>query len=102
MDEDQTKYVRAGEFATRQIAGQTVVVPVRGRVGDLSRIFTLNETGSAIWSMFDAPCGASELAGALAETFEVTPARARVDVEEYLGFLQTQGLIRKSTGEASE
>ena len=38
-------------LVTRSIAGETIIVPICGRLGDLDSIFTLNEVGSHIWRL---------------------------------------------------
>lgn len=95
-DLDTTMFTRAGEFATRKVAGQTVVVPVRGLVGDLSSVFTLNESGSTIWSLLEGPRRISDLVRALTDEFDVSTEDARADVRDYLARLREAGLIRSS------
>ena len=38
-------------FVTRQIAGETLIMPVAGRVADLESIYVLNEVASRIWQL---------------------------------------------------
>ena len=40
-------YVRASSVVSRVIAGETLIVPVRGGVGDLASIYSLNEVASS-------------------------------------------------------
>lgn len=94
----QGEFVRAGEFATRNVAGQTVVVPVRGLVGDLNSIFMLNETGSLMWSMLESPQRETELVAAVVDSFEVSPEDAETDVRDYLNRLLAEGMIQPSGG----
>ena len=42
-------------FVTRQIAGETLIMPVAGRVADLESIYVLNEVGSRIWQLVGSP-----------------------------------------------
>jgi hypothetical protein len=42
----RTLFVRSKSVVCRQIAGETLVVPIRGKVGDLASIYTFNSTGS--------------------------------------------------------
>ena len=71
---------------------------MRGLVGDLNSIFTLNETGSLIWSMLDSPRRESDLIAALVDAFEVSPEDARADVRGYLDRLLAAGMIRPPVG----
>ena len=45
------RFRKKGEYVARVIAGETIVVPIRGQVGDLEAIYNLNEVGSMIWEM---------------------------------------------------
>ena len=42
------RQARHGEFVTREVAGETLVVPLRAGVGDLDSIYTVNDVGAAI------------------------------------------------------
>ena len=81
-------------FVTRQIAGETIIVPVRGGVGELDAIYTLNEVGSRIWQLIDAPMTVDDLVETLSHEYEVTPECARGDVVEFLDLLASRGLIQ--------
>ena len=89
-----TKYIRSESVVTREIAEETIVVPVRGGVGDLDGLFTFNEVGAGIWRMLGDGRTAEELAGWVRENFEVSEAQAREDVTIFLGQLEKQGLVR--------
>jgi hypothetical protein len=93
------RLVREGDFVTREVAGETIVVPIRAGVGELDSIYTLNEVGATIWSLIDGTRTADEIALAVVETFEVEPEQARRDVEEFLASLTEAGMIRRAGGE---
>ena len=42
-------------FVTREIAGETLIVPVTGQAMDLESIFVLNPVGSRIWDLLRSP-----------------------------------------------
>ena len=90
---------RHGNYVTREIAGETVVVPIRSGVGDLDSIFTLNEVGATIWRLIDGTRTADDIALAVVEAFEVEPEQARRDVEEFLASLTEAGMIDRKGGE---
>ena len=80
-------------FVTRRIAGETIVVPVSSRVGDLDAIYTLNEVGSRIWSLLERPISVDTIVALLCEEYDASPERIRTDVLELLDMLQEKGLI---------
>ena len=85
-------------FVTRQIAGETLIVPVSSRVGDLDAIYTLNEVGSRVWTLIKAPASVEEIVSALCEEYDAPREQVERDVAELLGALQAKGLVR-FTGE---
>lgn len=81
-------------FVTRQIAGETLIMPVAGRVMDLESIYVLNEVGSRIWQLVGSPTTADRIAEVVVREFDVSADRAAGDVAEFLGALDARGLIR--------
>lgn len=79
---------------TRVIAGETLIVPVRNRVGDLDSIYTLNEVASRIWQLVDASMPVSEIAETISREYEVETEEAAQDVVELLNSMKEAGLVR--------
>lgn len=86
-------YVRSQSMLPRVIAGETLLVPVRAKVGDLATIYSFNGTGLLIWKLLDEPRTAAELAMAIAEEYEVETAQAERDVTEFVGEMKAAGLV---------
>jgi hypothetical protein len=53
MDLKDLTFSKKEDFVTREIAGETIIVPIRKQAGDLESIYTLNELGTTIWGMID-------------------------------------------------
>ncbi len=77
----------------RVVAGETLIVPVRAKVGDLASIYSFNGTGSLIWKLLDAPRTVAELAMAVSEEYEVELPQAEHDVSEFLSEMKAVGLV---------
>jgi hypothetical protein len=88
--------IRGADLTTRRIAGETLIVPVRGHVGDLDAIFTLNDVGSRVWQLIDEPVTLTEIAQTISDEYEVTQAEAERDVAELLREMAEAGLIRET------
>jgi hypothetical protein len=84
---------RQGEFVTRTIAGETLVVPVRGQVGDLDAIYCVNEVGAFIWEQFDDPKSAAQVVDAVCREFDVAREQAEHETAEFIAALETAGMI---------
>jgi hypothetical protein len=87
-------YIKEKDFVTREIAGETIIVPVRGNVGDLDSIYTLNELGTIIWQLIDGKKSVDQIIEAICNTYEVTAEQAEKDAIEFLNTLIAAGLIR--------
>jgi hypothetical protein len=81
------------DFVTRRIGGETIVVPVSSRVGDLDAIYTFNEVGSRIWSLLERPTTVNTIVDVLSEEYDAPPEQVTTDLLELLDSLRTKGLI---------
>ena len=86
-------FSKNGEFAFRVVAGEAVLVPIRGGVGELGSIFTLNEVGAEIWRLIDGARSTDDIAQAVCEQFEVALEQATRDVRSFLKRLLDRGLV---------
>jgi hypothetical protein len=98
LDTPLMVFVKAGDFVARTIAGETIIVPVRGQVGDLEAIYNFNDVGSFIWERLDGRASVDQIIEALCQEFEVPREQAAQDAAEFLESLQSAGLITPSGG----
>jgi hypothetical protein len=96
MNISADRYVKETNFVTREIAGETVIVPVRGNVGDLDSIYTLNDIGTMIWQLIDGKKNVGQIVESICNAYEVTPEEAEEDAVDFLKSLEEAGLIRRS------
>lgn len=89
-------FIKEKDLVTRDVAGETIIVPIKNKVGDLDSIYTLNEVGTLIWGLIDGKKSVSEIAEAICKTYEVKPEDAAKDTLEFLHTLQEAGLLRIS------
>lgn len=86
-------FIRSSAVVARVVAGETLIVPVRAKVGDLTSIYSFNGTGTLIWKLLESPRTVSELATAVADEYDVTPAQAEHDVMDFVGEMKSVGLV---------
>jgi hypothetical protein len=84
--------IREG-IVSRKIAGETILVPVMGKLADMQRIFTLNSVGEFIWSKLDGKRGLAEISGEIVSVFEVEQEQADAEMEEFIAELLKEDLI---------
>ena len=89
----QEVLVRSQSVVARVVAGETLIVPVRARVGDLASIYRFNGTGSLIWKLLESPRTVKQLAAAVAQEHEVDPAQAENDVANFVNEMKAVGLV---------
>lgn len=87
-------YKRNEDIVTRKIAGELFLVPIRGKVADMQRIFTLNPVAEYIWQEIDKQSLNGIRKGILAQ-FDVEEERADADISEFIAELLEAELIRE-------
>jgi hypothetical protein len=85
--------VRSQAVVARVVARETLIVPIRAKVGDLASIYSFNGTGSLIWKLLEAPRTVAQLAAAVAHAYEVEPAQAEQDVTSFVSEMKSVGLV---------
>ena len=86
-------YRRSTSVVSRQISGETLVVPIRGKVGDLASIYSFNEAGSVLWAALEQPRSLENLTSALCQSFEVEWDAAQRDADAFVREMQAAGLL---------
>ena len=86
-------FVRSRSVVSRRVSGETLIVPVRGKVGDLASIYSFNEVASLIWQLLDMPRDLFELVSAVEREYDVDPAQAQQDVSKFLNDALSVGLV---------
>jgi hypothetical protein len=93
-------FKKKGEFVTRSIAGETIVVPVRGQIGDLNAIYNLNEVGAFIWEQMDGRKSVTQVVEAVRGEFDVALEQADKETSEFIAALEAAGMIESSDPKA--
>ncbi len=86
---------RLDRVVTREIAGETLLVPIRSDVSDMHHIFALNPVAAHIWNGLDGTTSVSQIVTSLCDTFEVGKEQAEQDVEAFLNELFEAGLVKE-------
>src|SRR5271166_4553366 len=89
-------YVRSLAVVSRRVAGETLIVPVRGKVGDLASIYSFNQTGSLIWQALESPMRLAELITTVEAEYAVEHEQAVQDATRFLNEMLSVGLAEIS------
>lgn len=90
-------YQRSSEVVCREVGGESILVPIKNRVGDLESIFVLSPVAARIWSLLDRAVSADQIIDAICTEFEVDRETASTDVNELLASLEVASLVNKET-----
>jgi hypothetical protein len=87
-------YVISEDVVARNIEGELIIVPLTSGIGDMEEdIYTLNETGRAIWEKLDDQKSLREVIKSLEAEFEAEPEEIERDVLGLVGELLKRRMI---------
>ena len=89
----EQKFIRSQSVVARVVAGETLIVPIRGNVGDLASIYSFNGTGTLIWRLLESPKTVPELAASIAHEYAIDRGRAEQDVASFVEEMKAVGLV---------
>lgn len=87
---------RSADVVARRVAGEMLLVPVRGDMADLKGVFALNPVGAFIWDRLDGAVDEQALVRAICEAFVVSGETALLDARALLAALRDRGLVEAS------
>jgi hypothetical protein len=74
-------YAPSQDIVARNIEGELIIVPLASGIGDLEdELYTLNETGKAIWERLDGKKRLKEVLAELSEEFEAPAGEIEKDL----------------------
>jgi hypothetical protein len=88
-----TVFARSSAVVARSIAGETLLIPIRGAVGDLASIYSFNATGTTVWDSLAEPKEFDQIVEAVIQEYNVTKEQATFDVQQFLDEMHVAGLV---------
>ncbi len=82
-----------GKFIMREIAGETILVPVGETSIRLSGVISLNEAAIVIWKGLENGKDREAIVKDILEEYDVSEETARADLEEFLAILEKNQLL---------
>jgi hypothetical protein len=83
-------------IVTRQIAGETLLVPIYGDLANMERIFALDPVAAFIWEKLDGEKSLKDIRDGVLDAFDVEEERAKTDIFEYIKELVEANLIEQA------
>ena len=82
------------DIVGREIEGEIVIVPLVAGIGDADdELYTLNDTGRAIWQRLDGKRTLREVAASLLEEFEASEAELVADALSFADEMARRGIL---------
>lgn len=81
------------EFVMREIAGETVLVPVGTSSLDMNGLAVINEVGTRLWELLPDAEDVDDLVTAIMEEYDADEETVRADIEEFLQKLERHGIV---------
>lgn len=81
------------ELIKREIAGDTILVPVGKTVLDSNGLFVLNELGAFIWDLLSNAEDEETICKAILAEYDVSAEEAAKDVAEFMAMLRKMEII---------
>ena len=88
-------YKRHDRVVTREIAGETLLVPIHSDVADMSHLFVLNPVSAHIWHHLDGATPLRAIVESVCETIDVDRAQAEQDASAFLDELLAADLLTR-------
>ncbi|MBD3183178.1 PqqD family peptide modification chaperone [Candidatus Poribacteria bacterium] len=87
-------YIPSDDVVAREIEGELIIVPLAAGIGDMEdELFTLNETGSAIWDLLKTQKKLRNVIEQLSEDFEAPADEIEKDVIGFVEELLKRGML---------
>ena len=87
-------YVPSDKIVARAIEGEVVIVPLVAGIGDADdELYTLNETGQAIWQKLDGQRTLNDVAASLVSEYNTPLADIESDVLGFASELTRRGIL---------
>jgi hypothetical protein len=92
-------YVPSQDVVARDIEGELIIVPLAAGIGDMEdELFTLNDTGRAIWDRLDGHKTLNDVIAELCTEFEAPTEQISQDVSGFTAELLKRRMLVEVSG----
>ena len=89
-----TVCVPSEDVVAREIEGEIIIVPLVAGIGDVEdELYTLNETGQAIWQQLDGEKSLGQVIQVLQQEYSAPPEELEADVLGFAEELTRRGIL---------
>jgi hypothetical protein len=92
--------IKNDDVVARHVVGEDLLIPIKGCLADMRRIFALDPVAAHIWKRLDGAADLEAVLQSVLAAFDVTEERARRDVRAFIAQLEGQELVSESSSMA--
>ena len=93
-------YIPSADIVAREIEGEIIIIPLVSGIGNMEdELFTLNETGKAIWNKLDSQKSLKDVMEELSKEFDDPAGEIDKDVIGLVGELLKRRIVVKVSDE---
>ena len=81
------------EYVMREIAGDTILIPIGDTINNFNGLVILNELAKFIWEKMPQAKDEEELLNYILDEYEVEREVAKADLDEFLEMLKKENII---------
>lgn len=93
MDFWKRVLINKENVVSRHIAGEELLIPIKGRLADMQRIFALDPVAAYIWKKLDGSADLESVLQSVLGEFDVVEDKARRDFQSFIRQLEDEGLV---------
>ncbi len=82
-------------IVAREIAQETILVPIRGKLADMQKIFMLNPVAKFIWQHLDGKRNMADIRDRIVLDFDASKREVEKDIKEFVEQLIRAGLVEE-------
>jgi len=83
------------DVVSRKVTGELFLVPVKGKLADMEKIFALTTVAEYIWDRLDGKRNLTDIRNGVVSHFEVSDEQADADIHGFIQELLEAGLIHE-------
>lgn len=92
-------YRKREAVVSRRIADEALLIPIRGKLADLQRVFGVNPVAELVWDSLDGERSLGQIADLVAREFAVDAGQAEADLRDFIDELRRQDLVVEADGD---
>lgn len=92
---DQTRYTQSSDVVLRRVAGESLLIPVKGQLANLQSIFVLEGVGEEVWKRLNGESRLAEIVRDVADLYSVERDVVADDCDEFVRFLLDENLVEE-------